>query len=65
MELIINGEPRQVTAANVQGLIEEYNLSGKLVVVEIDGTIVDRKHWEEKKLEAGMKVELVHFVGGG
>lgn len=65
MELIINGEQRQVAATNVQGLLEEYDLFGKMVVVEIDGTIVDRSDWQDKQLEAGMKVELVHFVGGG
>lgn len=65
MELLLNGENRRVNAATVQELIEEYGLTGKLVVVEIDGDIVDKRYWNEKKLEAGMKVELVHFVGGG
>ena len=65
VELLLNGENRRVNAATVQELIEEYGLTGKLVVVEIDGDIVDKRYWNEKKLEAGMKVELVHFVGGG
>ena len=65
MELLLNGENRRVNAATVQELIEEYGLTGKLVVVEIDGDIVDKRYWNGNKLEAGMKVELVHFVGGG
>ncbi|MFP3359750.1 sulfur carrier protein ThiS [Planococcus sp. SIMBA_143] len=36
-----------------------------MVVTEIDGTIIDRSNWKDINVQDGMKIELVHFVGGG
>lgn len=65
MKLIVNGQERESAAPTVAGLLDEFGMAGKLVVVEIDGDIVPRDQWEAKTLSEGMKIELVHFVGGG
>lgn len=66
MNLIINGEEQQVDALqNIADLVSHYELKDKLVVVEIDGHVVDRQDWQDTKLQEGMSIELVHFVGGG
>ncbi|WP_127586673.1 sulfur carrier protein ThiS [Paenibacillus koleovorans] len=65
MDLIVNGVSRTVQASTVEALLQEYVMERKLVVVEIDGTIVPREQWPDTALTAGMKIELVHFVGGG
>jgi sulfur carrier protein len=65
MELRINGELRELTAATIHDIIVHYELWGKPVVVEVDGTIVIRELWKETEVRAGMIIELVHFVGGG
>lgn len=65
MELLVNGQLRDVEAGTVADLLRSYGLEGKMVVVEIDGAIVPKEAWADTALQAGMKVELVHFVGGG
>lgn len=66
MDVIVNGQSRTVEAGEtVIGLLRAYGLEHKMVVVEIDGTIVQKEDWNTAGLAPGMKIELVHFVGGG
>ncbi|MBB6734257.1 sulfur carrier protein ThiS [Cohnella zeiphila] len=65
MELTINGITQQLEVRTVGDVIAHFGLEGKPVVVEADGEIVDRERWGEAELRQGMKLELVHFVGGG
>ncbi|GAA3405554.1 sulfur carrier protein ThiS [Paenibacillus hodogayensis] len=61
----VNGQSRTVEAATVLELLRLYELENKMVVVEIDGGIVEKEGWASTALRDGMQVELVHFVGGG
>lgn len=63
--LVINGQMRSVSADSVRQLVEELGLEQKLIVVEVDGQIVDKRDWSGFRLGEGMRVEVVHFVGGG
>ncbi|ADC50857.1 hypothetical protein BpOF4_14030 [Alkalihalophilus pseudofirmus OF4] len=65
MELIINGEKENVQAVTLLDVVTHYQLEKHLVVTEVDGEIIDRDNWPVTKVEEGMKIELVHFVGGG
>lgn len=65
MELWVNGSRKTSSAHTVEGLLQEYGMERKLVVVEIDGAIIQRDQWAATELTAGMRIELVHFVGGG
>jgi len=65
MEVVLNGETRRVSADTVSALIAEFGLENKLLVVEIDGAIIPKEHWATTRIGEGMKIELVHFVGGG
>ncbi|MEC2070543.1 sulfur carrier protein ThiS [Alkalihalophilus marmarensis] len=65
MELIINGEKEMIQADTLLDVVTHYQLEKHLVVTEVDGEIIDRDSWAETKVEEGMKIELVHFVGGG
>jgi len=66
MTLTVNGEKQEFYGiANVTELVSHYRLQDKLVVVEIDGEVIDRNDWEQTQLKDGMTIELVHFVGGG
>ncbi len=64
--LTVNGKDRAVPAGlTVRGLLEHLELVPELVVVEHNREIVDRSRYSEVTLEAGDRLELVHFVGGG
>ncbi|ERN54831.1 sulfur carrier protein ThiS [Alkalihalophilus marmarensis] len=65
MELIINGEKETIQADTLLDVVTHYQLEQHLVVTEVNGEIIDRDSWAETKVEEGMKIELVHFVGGG
>jgi len=66
MTLTVNGQEQELHGiCNVSELVSHYRLQDKLVVVEIDGKVIERENWEETQLRDGMTIELVHFVGGG
>ncbi|RXZ84828.1 sulfur carrier protein ThiS [Paenibacillaceae bacterium] len=65
MNIIVNGESKTIQAHTIKEVIDHYGLTGKPIVVEVDGAVLTSDHWEHTTLRDGMKIELVHFVGGG
>jgi sulfur carrier protein len=69
LTLILNGQSRAFEAlpqsASLEQLIGELGLKGDRVAVEHNGEIVPRAIWAETSLNAGDRLEVVHFVGGG
>ncbi len=62
----VNGKAREVSAGtSVAELLSELELDERLVVVELNRQIVRRTEREDIGLQAGDRVEIVHFVGGG
>lgn len=66
MQILLNGEAREVpdnyTAAQ---LVDELELGGKRIAMEINLEIVPRSTYAEVQLQSGDKVEIVHAIGGG
>jgi sulfur carrier protein len=46
-------------------LVEHYGLTGKPVMVEADGQVIASEQWASTAVQPNMRIELVHFVGGG
>ncbi|HKT59830.1 MAG TPA: sulfur carrier protein ThiS [Gemmatimonadales bacterium] len=66
IEVIINGEPRQVPGpGSLLQLLEHLGLDPRTVVVELNREIVRRPRLGETDVGEGDAIELVHFVGGG
>ena len=67
MELIVNGDKREVPAevATPEDLLQHLNINKETVVVEHNLKILKRAVLSEAKLEAGDVVEIIRFVGGG
>jgi thiamine biosynthesis protein ThiS len=65
MQLVINGDERNFTAATLDALIEELGMKGDRVAVELNREIVPRTNWGVTALKDGDRLEIVHFVGGG
>jgi sulfur carrier protein len=66
VQIVLNGEPRQVPAgASAARVIEMLALGGRRVAVEVNGEIVPRSRYTEHELHAGDRIEIVHAVGGG
>lgn len=66
VELTINGEPRQFSAAlTVAELVALLGYAGKRIAVERNGEIVARSRHAEAALADGDRLEIVVAVGGG
>jgi len=66
MDVVINGEHKQVTSGATLGeLLKELELDPRAVVVEHNRKIVRRAGLSDVTIAEGDTIELVHFVGGG
>lgn len=66
MQIIVNGEPREVnTGLTAAQLVEDMQISGQRIAMEVNLEIVPRSTYAEHIFKEGDKVEVVHAVGGG
>ena len=66
MDIELNGEPRSIDAqATLKGLLDQCELAGKRIAVEVNEEIVPRSSYAEYQLREGDRVEIVHAIGGG
>ena len=66
MEVIINGESREVSSTTtLRDLVRLLELQEDRVAVELNRAIVRRDRWAETQLQNQDKLEIVQFVGGG
>ena len=66
IDVTLNGEARQVEAGlSLKGLLEGLGLDPRKVAVERNLEIAPRGAYDTIRIEAGDRLEIVHFVGGG
>jgi sulfur carrier protein len=67
MQLTINGKSRsfELVQMNAAQLVEQLELVGKRLAIELNGEIVPRSQFEATRLLDGDKLEIVGAVGGG
>ena len=69
LTLVLNGQSRDFDAlpeaATLEQVIGELGLKGDRVAIEHNGEIIPRAVWAGTMLQAGDRLEVVHFVGGG
>ena len=69
MKLKINGEIKTIENDNadflLEDLLEHLNYEPQLIVVELNGVIVNPKDWISTKIKNGDCLEVVTIVGGG
>ena len=51
--------------ATVAELLEQLGIEAATVVAEIDGEIIEREKFAQRRLCNGQSIELVRFAGGG
>lgn len=66
IKIAVNGAPYQINAAtSVTELVKQLDFAPERLAIELNLNILPRAEWAETKLQAGDKLEIVHFVGGG
>ena len=69
LTVTINGNAREFAGldagASLAELVAELKLKADRVAVERNGEIAPRETWGSVGVQAGDRLEVVHFVGGG
>jgi thiamine biosynthesis protein ThiS len=66
IEIIINGETQVFDGAvSVADLLARLGLPEKKIAVEHNLEIVPKSAYASHMVEAGDRIEIVHFIGGG
>ena len=69
MKLKINGEIKIIEVTDeefpIEGLLEHLGYKPQLVVVELNGAIINSTDWINTKIKNGDCLEVVTIVGGG
>ena len=69
MKLKLNGEIKNISHSDeelfLEGLITQLGYQPQLVVVELNGVIINPQQWVNTKIKDGDCLEVVTIVGGG
>jgi thiamine biosynthesis protein ThiS len=66
MTITLNGTPYPLAdGTTISGLLESLSLSGKPVVVELDGEAVFPRDHLQTRVRDGARVEIVTLAAGG
>ena len=66
IDIVVNGEHCSTeNGQTILGLLKQLELDPERVAIELNRHIVKQPRWPETVLEAGARVEIVQFVGGG
>ena len=63
--LTINGAERSADADTVAALVDELQLSGPLVLVELNGLALLKSEWAGSSLRDGDRIEILKVSAGG
>jgi sulfur carrier protein len=66
IEVQVNGERKELPAGiTVRELLDQLGLNPGRVAIEYNLEILPKMKWEETRVAAGDRFEIVQFVGGG
>ncbi|MCK5359174.1 MAG: sulfur carrier protein ThiS [Gammaproteobacteria bacterium] len=66
LNVVVNGESRAFAeSVSVMQLIQEMDLQGKRIAIEINGEIVPASQHSSMQLSSGDNIEIVGAIGGG
>lgn len=66
MQVLINGQMTEVPeSCSLLNLLEQTQMQGKRVAVELNGEIVAKSRHAEIRLQPDDRIEIVHAIGGG
>jgi thiamine biosynthesis protein ThiS len=66
ISIILNGKERSVAQpTTVRALVDSLGLDITAIVIEMNGTVIDKKALDTIELSSGDVIEILQFVGGG
>ncbi|MCL1981341.1 MAG: sulfur carrier protein ThiS [Proteobacteria bacterium] len=65
MNILVNGVLETVPARTIAELVADKKLAASSLVVELNQQIIKQEQWPQTRIQAGDRLELLSFVGGG
>ena len=66
MQVIINGKPAELREnSSLKDLLSDRKLPEDVVIIELNGEIINRGKWENIKLNPNDSLELIRIITGG
>jgi sulfur carrier protein len=65
MQVKINGKAEEFSGGTVLDLLQAKKIEPQMVAVEVNDTVLDRKHLATTNLSDGERVEFLFYMGGG
>jgi sulfur carrier protein len=65
MRVIVNGEPREISAASVDALLAELDYDGTHFAIALNYDVLPKSRWAETALQAGDEIEIITPRQGG
>ena len=65
MRVIVNGEPREISAASIEALLCELDYAGTHFAIAVNYDVVPKGRWAETELKAGDEIEIITPRQGG
>ena len=65
--IFVNGEPRERAGATIAELLGDLGVEARArgVAVAVDGEVVPRAEWPERRINEGERVEALSAMQGG
>jgi len=65
MRVIVNGEPREISAASVDALLAELEYEGIHFAIAVNYDVLPKSRWAETALKPGDEIEIITPRQGG
>jgi sulfur carrier protein len=67
MRVVLNGELIQLPehVVFISDVLKHYEIHNRVLIVEVNGEIVNKVEHQSTRLSDKDRIEIVHFVGGG
>jgi sulfur carrier protein len=66
MTVVVNGEPQQLDdVVTVDGLVDLLGLERRGLAVAVNGEVVPRSTWPDRRVAEGDQVEILTIAQGG
>ena len=65
MRVIVNGEPREISAGSVDALLGELEYEGTHFAIAVNYDVLPKSRWAETQIQAGDEIEIITPRQGG
>jgi len=65
MRVIVNGEPREISASRVDALLSELEYEGTHFAIALNYDVLPRTKWAQTRLNSGDEIEIITPRQGG